>query len=98
MGWGAPLGFSSGRSPFEEIVTAGFGEPGWYCRFRRAPREGKPLRARLTTPCASALFDSPEEAAQYTEHPGDIAELARRYLAWAADGTDPSFEPIGVPT
>lgn len=91
MGWGAPLGFSSGKTPFEKINTAGFGEPGWYCRFRHLPRADAPMRARLNTPCAHAIFGSVEDAELYTDHPGDIAELARRYLAWATDGVDPNY-------
>ena len=90
MGWGAPLGFSSGPTPFERISTASFGEPGWYCRFHPTPTAGSPLRASLRTPCAYATFHSPENAREFLDHPGDIPELARRYLAWVTDGTDPS--------
>ena len=90
MGWGAPLGFSSGPSPFEQIVSARYGEPGWYCRFRHMPTVEYPMRARLTHPNGWATFDSPEDATLYIDHPGETSEMARRYLAWAADGTDPS--------
>lgn len=92
MGWGAPLGFSSGKSPFELANTAGFGEPGWYCRFRPKPTPEHPLRARLTSPCSFSTFDSPADARQYIDHPGDTKEHARRYLAWALDGIDPMQE------
>ncbi|WP_148059094.1 hypothetical protein [Rathayibacter sp. PhB127] len=90
MGWGAPLGFSSGKTPFEQIVTAGFGEPGWYCRFRHTPTPGYPLKGRFRTPCASATFATVEDARLYVDHPGDIAELARRFIAWATEGVDPT--------
>lgn len=90
MGWGAPLGFSSGKTPFEQANTAGHGEPGWYCRFRPMPTPGYPLRARLTSPCAHSTFDSPEDARDYLDHPGDTKEHARRYLAWAENGIDPA--------
>jgi len=94
MSWGAPLGFSSGPSPFEMANTAGFGEPGWYCRFRPIPTVEFPFKARFRTPVASAVFDSPEDARAFTEHPGDIKELARRYLAWVFEGVDPTQERV----
>lgn len=93
MGWGAPLGFSSGPSPFERIVSARYGEPGWYCRFRHIPRPGLPLRARLLHPNGWATFESPDDAKKYLDHPGETPEMARRYLAWVEDGTNPNHEP-----
>lgn len=90
MGWGAPLGFSSGPSPFERIVSAHYGEPGWYCRFRHIPTAEFPLRARLMHPNGWATFNSPEDAALYLNHPGETPLMARRYLAWVNDGTDPT--------
>lgn len=90
MSWGAPLGFSSGKSPLERIVAARHGEPGWYCRFRPTPTLEFPFRARLKTPCATARFDSAEDARLYVDHPGEIALLASRYLRWVEDGIDPA--------
>lgn len=84
-GWGAPLGFSSGPSPLETLNTAVFGEPGWYCRFRHIPSDEYPYRARLRTPCASAVFNDVGHAAAFLEggHSSDIEEMARRYTEWA---------------
>lgn len=90
MNWGAPLGFSSGPSPLERVISARFGEPDWYCRLRPCPTAEFPLRAVLITPCAIARFNNPDQAHLYLDHPGEIPELARRYVAWAVDGIDPN--------
>lgn len=90
VGWGSPLGFSSGRSPLETLNTATFGQDGWYCRFRHIPSDEFPQRARLRTPCASAVFNDADHAAVFLEggHSSDIREMATRYLKWSRGETD----------
>ncbi|MCZ4069234.1 hypothetical protein O1W71_16310 [Microbacterium sp. H37-C3] len=80
MGWGAPLGFSSGKTPFETICAASCGEPGFYLRFRAMPKPGMPHRGRVSFPCGQATFDSPEDAELYLDHPGDVPVAAQFYI------------------
>lgn len=89
MGWGSPLGFSSGKSPFEKVTSAIKGQPGWYVRMRERPTAEFPFRAWLTTPCGSAVFNDADHARLWEHHGGEIGELAIRYLRWRKDGTDP---------
>lgn len=86
MGWGNPLGFSSGKTPFELICTAAYGESGWYFCISGKPRPGLPRRARVTFPCGWATFDSADDAQRYLGHPGDVPVAARAYLAWLDGG------------
>ena len=62
--------------------TAGFGEPGWFLNMRLAPTSEFLFRAMLTTPCAHALFRSPEEASAFTGHPGDVKHMAKHYIEY----------------
>lgn len=95
MGWGAPLGFSSGKSPFEKANTATMGEPGWYWTLRPRPTPEHPLRARLYTPTAHATFESPEHATAWTireNHSDTIVFLAETYIEWCKQ---PTVESVG---
>jgi hypothetical protein len=80
MGWGAPLGFSSGPSPFDQANSAGPGEPGYFLKFRAMPTAEHPQRGRVSFPCGRATFDSPEDARRYRDHPGSIRDAAKKYL------------------
>lgn len=80
MGWGAPLGFSSGKSPFERIVSASHGQEGWYLRMSPRPTAEFPKRMLLSTPVARAVFESPEHASKWANHGGELEVLASRYI------------------
>jgi hypothetical protein len=58
-----------------------YGEPGHEFRMRERPTADKPLRAIVGFPNGRAVFDSPEEALEYLEHPGDVQHAARFYLS-----------------
>jgi len=57
-----------------------FGEPGHYLQMRLRPSDEYPLRAIVSFPNGRAAFNSPEEAMQFLEHPGDVKHAARHYL------------------
>jgi len=57
-----------------------FGEPDHYLRMRPKPTDDKPLRAIVNFPNGRAVFDSPEDALLYLNHPGDVKHAARFYL------------------
>jgi len=61
--------------------TAAYGEPGWFIRIRRMPTDAHPLRAVVTTPCMHAAFNTPNEARDFLDHPGDVWQAAQFYLA-----------------
>jgi hypothetical protein len=51
------------------------------------PTEEHPLRALVTADTARAVFETPDEARQYLEHPGKLPLMASLYLAWADQKT-----------
>ena len=57
-----------------------YGEPDHYFRMRPAATDEKPLRAIVNFPNGRAVFDSPEEALRFLDHPGDVKHAARYYL------------------
>lgn len=63
--------------------TAAHGELGWYVRVHPRPQHG-PLAALVTSPCAHGYWESPERAARWLDHPGDIPHLAAAYIEWAS--------------
>lgn len=86
MGWGAPLGFSSGKTPFEHANSSPIGTPGYEIRLRAIPGEDTPLRARVSFPTGHARFDSAEHAMNWltTEQSDGIYAAATYYLGWLA--------------
>lgn len=86
MGWGAPLGFSSGKSPFELANSSPIGTPGFEIRLRAMPTEDAPDRAKVTFPTGHAIFDSAEHARTWltTEQSDGIYAAAAMYLGWLA--------------
>lgn len=57
-----------------------FGEPDHYLLMRLKPTDAKPSRAIVSFPNGRAVFDSPADAEQFLEHPGDVKHAARYYL------------------
>lgn len=84
MGWGAPLGFSSGKSPFEMANTSPIGTHGFEIRLRPMPTSDEPNRARVTFPTGHATFDSKDHAMNWltTEQSECIYAAAGFYLGW----------------
>ena len=80
MGWGAPLGFSSGKSPFERVSSAKFGEEGWYLRVSAKPTDEYQDRMILMTPCARAVFNNADHASLWVNHGGELGVMANHYL------------------
>lgn len=65
--------------------TAAPGQPGFSIRRIDKPMPEYPLRAKMFSPTAWALFIGPEDAEQYLDHPGAIPYLARAYLSGNTD-------------
>lgn len=53
------------------------------CRIKAAPTPEHPKRAMVRTYWAHAVFESPEEAATWSSHPGDLPRMVAAYLEWA---------------
>ena len=51
MGWGAPLGFSSGKTPFEMANTAIVGDTHFFMKLRALPSDEHPPAGECN-PCA----------------------------------------------
>lgn len=84
MGWGAPLGFSSGKTPFEMANTAIVGDTHFFMKLRALPSDEHPHRARVTFPCGRATFDSEADARAYltSEQSDTVYAAAGMYLGW----------------
>ena len=82
MGWGAPLGFSSSKTPLELANTAIVGEPGFFLHYQAKPRPDLPDRAKITFPTGFAIINNVAEAIRYltTEQSGCIHAAAALYL------------------
>lgn len=52
------------------------------CRIKPAPTAEHPKRAIVRTYWAHAAFDSPEAAATWANHPGDLPRMVAAYLEW----------------
>lgn len=82
MSWGAPLGFSSGKSPLEMANTASAGDPEFELHYKALPTEEHPNRARVTFPTGRATFNNTDDAWMYltTEQSTTIQIAAAYYL------------------
>lgn len=85
LGWGA-----ASRQPGlkSDEINALPGDDAWYCHIAPRPHAGLPLRARVFHPGGWATFDSPDDAANYLDHPTGTAEAAREYIAWTAENNE----------
>lgn len=83
---GAVLGFNE-RSPFERIQIPRYGDPDWTVAIRPRPTPDLPHRAGVSTMTARALFESPDHAARWANHPSSAPHLVRHYTAWT-QGTE----------
>lgn len=70
------------HSPLEQANTATAGEDGWWIKLRSRPSPDKPMRAAVSTPCGSSVFESPEDAMGYVAHPGETPLMALFYLGF----------------
>ena len=65
--------------------TATFGEEGYYCHIRHAPTPGHPWRAFVLTPTARAMFESPQYAKAWANHPGSFPHMVAKYRKWVTE-------------
>lgn len=86
MGWGAPLGFSSGKSPLEMANSSPIGTPRFEISLRAKPTDDAPDRAKVTFTTGYATFDTAEHARTWltTEQSDGIYAAAAMYLGWLA--------------
>lgn len=75
-GWQIPSGHALAQQ-FEP------GDEGYWMHLRPRPTDECPLRASVATSCAFSVWNTPGEARDYLNHPGEIPAMARHYIEWA---------------